>query len=37
MGTQPDFIQVRTMNDGPESHDIENIWPEQNTDSETGL
>lgn len=33
---QPDLIQVQTWNDGPESHYIGNIWPEQNTDSIPG-
>lgn len=37
MGTQPDWIVVQTWNDGPESHYIGNLWPEQNTDSQPGL
>jgi len=32
MATRPDFIQIQTWNDGPESHNIGNLWPEQNTD-----
>lgn len=34
MSTQPDFIQILTWNDGPESHYIGNVWPEQNTDTQ---
>ncbi|KAL1739610.1 glycosyl hydrolase family 71-domain-containing protein [Schizophyllum fasciatum] len=32
MSTRPDYICVITWNDGPESHYVGNIWPEQNTD-----
>ncbi|KAH8903098.1 hypothetical protein BR93DRAFT_941010 [Coniochaeta sp. PMI_546] len=32
MAIQPDYIQVLTWNDFPESHNIGNSWPEQNTD-----
>jgi glucan endo-1,3-alpha-glucosidase len=34
MSPRPDFILVQTWNDGPESHNIGNLWPEQNTDIE---
>ncbi|KAF7337109.1 Glucan endo-alpha-glucosidase agn1 [Mycena venus] len=34
MPIQPDFVTVITWNDGPESHYVGNIWPEQNTDSD---
>ncbi|KAL1697513.1 glycoside hydrolase [Schizophyllum commune] len=32
MAQRPDYVCVITWNDGPESHYIGNIWPEQNTD-----
>lgn len=32
MDPQPDFVQFQTWNDGPESHYMGTIWPEQNTD-----
>lgn len=28
----PDFVIVQTWNDGPEAHNMGNLWPEQNTD-----
>ncbi|KAJ7824663.1 glycosyl hydrolase family 71-domain-containing protein [Mycena olivaceomarginata] len=31
---QPQFVTIISWNDGPESHYIGNIWPEQNTDAE---
>lgn len=34
METKPTFIQVQTWNDGPESHNIGNLWPEQNSDAQ---
>jgi glucan endo-1,3-alpha-glucosidase len=34
MSPGPDFIQVQTWNDGPESHNFGNLWPEQNTDTQ---
>ncbi|KAL7946861.1 glycoside hydrolase [Trichoderma barbatum] len=34
MNPAPDFVQFQTWNDGPESHYIGTLWPEQNTDSE---
>ncbi|KAJ7489019.1 glycosyl hydrolase family 71-domain-containing protein [Mycena latifolia] len=34
MTTKPDFVTVITWNDGPESHYVGNVWPEQNTDSD---
>ncbi|KAL3419640.1 glucan endo-alpha-glucosidase agn1 [Phlyctema vagabunda] len=37
MPTQPDFVQLITWNDGPESHYIGNLWPEQNTDAEPNV
>ncbi|QDS76562.1 hypothetical protein FKW77_006819 [Venturia effusa] len=33
MSPTPDFVEVITWNDGPESHYIGNIWPEPNTDA----
>ncbi|MCJ1312879.1 hypothetical protein MMC25_006555 [Agyrium rufum] len=32
MSPRPSWIIVQTWNDGPESHYIGNLWPEQNTD-----
>ncbi|KAB2575988.1 Glucan endo-alpha-glucosidase Agn1 [Lasiodiplodia theobromae] len=32
MNPAPEYAQVITWNDGPESHYIGNLWPEQNTD-----
>ena len=37
METLPEWIVVQTWNDGPESHYIGNIWPEQNTDRQPGI
>ncbi len=37
MSPQPDFVQIITWNDGPESHNIGNVWPEQNTDNEPSM
>jgi glucan endo-1,3-alpha-glucosidase len=37
MNPSPDFVQFQTWNDGPESHYIGNLWPEQNTDVEPDL
>ncbi|KAL1624390.1 hypothetical protein SLS56_007794 [Neofusicoccum ribis] len=37
MTTAPDFAQLLTWNDGPESHYIGTIWPEQNNDTEPNL
>jgi glucan endo-1,3-alpha-glucosidase len=37
MGTKPNFIQIQSWNDGPEGHNIGNLWPEQNTDSQPAL
>ncbi|CAG8983304.1 hypothetical protein HYALB_00007432 [Hymenoscyphus albidus] len=37
MPNGPGFIQVITWNDGPESHYIGNLWPEQNSDAEPAL
>ncbi|THH27350.1 hypothetical protein EUX98_g6839 [Antrodiella citrinella] len=34
MSPTPDYVVVITWNDGPESHYVGNIWPEQNTDSD---
>ncbi|OJD39955.1 glucan endo-alpha-glucosidase agn1 [Diplodia corticola] len=34
MSTAPEYAEVITWNDGPESHYIGNLWPEQNTDSD---
>ncbi|KAH8662391.1 glycosyl hydrolase family 71-domain-containing protein [Xylariales sp. PMI_506] len=34
MDPLPDFILFQTWNDGPESHYIGNLWPEQNTDAQ---
>ncbi|KAJ7354711.1 glycoside hydrolase [Mycena albidolilacea] len=34
LSLQPDFVTIISWNDGPESHYIGNIWPEQNTDAE---
>ncbi|KAF2801743.1 uncharacterized protein BDZ99DRAFT_528212 [Mytilinidion resinicola] len=32
MNPRPDYIQMITWNDGPESHYFGTLWPEQNTD-----
>lgn len=37
MSPAPDFVEVITWNDGPESHYIGNIWPEANSDTAPGL
>lgn len=37
MATRPDFVQIQTWNDGPEGHNIGNLWPEQNTDYQPSL
>ncbi|KAL6718912.1 hypothetical protein ACLMJK_003147 [Lecanora helva] len=34
MSPQPDFVEIVTWNDGPESHYIGTIWPEQNNDTQ---
>jgi glucan endo-1,3-alpha-glucosidase len=34
MSPRPDFILAQILKDGPESHNIGNLWPEQNTDME---
>ncbi|GME60266.1 glucan endo-alpha-glucosidase agn1 [Neofusicoccum parvum] len=34
MPDQPDFTQILTWNDGPESHYMGNIWPEQDNTTE---
>ncbi|KAL0265037.1 hypothetical protein SLS55_000994 [Diplodia seriata] len=34
MSPAPEYAEVITWNDGPESHYIGNLWPEQNTDSD---
>jgi len=37
MATAPDWVVIQTWNDGPESHYIGNLWPEQNTDAQPGM
>lgn len=37
MSPQPDFVEIITWNDGPESHYIGTIWPEQNTNPAAGI
>ncbi|GME35786.1 glycoside hydrolase family 71 protein [Neofusicoccum parvum] len=34
MAPKPEFIEIMTWNDGPESHYIGNIWPEQNNETD---
>ncbi|OJD32584.1 glycoside hydrolase family 71 protein, partial [Diplodia corticola] len=34
MRPAPEYIQILTWNDGPESHYIGNIWPEQNNETD---
>ncbi|KAM0516986.1 hypothetical protein ACHAPE_005098 [Trichoderma viride] len=37
MNPQPDFVEIITWNDGPESHYIGNIWPEANGDQQAAI
>ncbi|OCL08544.1 glycoside hydrolase family 71 protein [Glonium stellatum] len=37
MSPAPDYIQVISWNDGPGSHYIGNLWPEQNTDAQPSI
>jgi hypothetical protein len=37
MNPQPDFVEVQTWNDGPESHYIANLWTEANSDAAPAL
>ena len=32
MQVSPDFIEIQTWNDGPEGHNIGNVWQEENHD-----
>ena len=32
MSAGPDYIEIQTWNDGPEGHNIGNVWPEENSD-----
>jgi len=32
MPAGPDYIEIQTWNDGPEAHNIGNVWPEENSD-----
>ncbi|KAH8898047.1 hypothetical protein GQ53DRAFT_837064 [Thozetella sp. PMI_491] len=34
---QPDFVEIITWNDGPESHYIGNVWPEANGDKHAAI
>jgi hypothetical protein len=37
MSSAPDFVEVITWNDGPESHYIGNVWPEANGNADANL